>query len=388
MGPLGDVLRQAKVIVCVGSGGVGKTTVAAGLALGGVAQGRRVVVCTIDPAKRLANALGLSSLGNVAAQIDPKDLEAAGVPNGSELYAMMLDLKQSWDDFVTRYLPADVHESVLGSRFYQALSTAMAGSQEYIAMEKLYELHSCGDYDLVILDTPPTTHALDFLEAPKRVLDLLGNDAARKLLQPALSAGKAGMSLFQLGSNYVTKTISRLTGLETLQELATFMIQIRGMYDVTKDRAASVQSLLRSKDAAFVLVTSPGALTIDEAIYFHDLLEKEGMPVAAVAANRVHRDYLGDHAMPDAASLAESIRHAGLSDDVSQGFAVRLRDATREAQTLHEVDNEHLRRLEESVAPTPVLRIPRFEKDVYDLPDLWELDQYLFSTEPDTRSSS
>lgn len=373
-----EALRTKRVIVCVGSGGVGKTTVAATLALKAAVEGRKAIVLTIDPARRLANALGLSTLGNQETRVEDEVLRAAGLQPRGELWAMTLDLKRSWDDFIHRTVPGDRAEAILKNRFYQTLSSALAGSQEYIAMEKLYELYARGEWDLLILDTPPTAHALDFLDAPNRVLDFLDNEAARVILGPALAAGRVGLRLFNLGGNYIAKTLSKFTGGETLQELAAFMLEIQGTYDVFKDRAAKVKALLGSDEAAFVLVTSAHAFTIDEAIYFHQLLVQERMEVAAVVANRVHRDFLGDLHSPSVAELADGLARSGIPDGGAPPLSARLEQTVLEARAMAKLDARHLERLALACRPSAQLRVPRFDTDVYDLPGLWSLSQHLF----------
>ncbi|WP_373044611.1 ArsA family ATPase [Vulgatibacter sp.] len=373
-----EALRTRRVIVCVGSGGVGKTTVAATLALRAAVEGRKAIVLTIDPARRLANALGLANIGNLETRVEERWLREAGLAPQGELWAMMLDLKRSWDDFIHRTVPADRAEAILQNRFYQTLSSALAGSQEYIAMEKLHELYARGEWDLVILDTPPTAHALDFLEAPNRVLDFLDNEAARVILGPALAAGRMGMRLFNLGGNYVARTLSKFTGGETLQELGRFMVEIQGTYGVFKERAAKVKALLASDEAAFVLVTSAHAFTIDEAIYFHDLLVQERMPIAAVVANRVHRDFLDELPTPTPADLADGLARAGLPDGGAPPLSERLERTLLEARAMAQLDARHLERLRRACHPTRQLQVPRFDTDVYDLPGLWSLGQHLF----------
>ncbi len=372
-GPLLDALLHKRVIVCVGSGGVGKTTVAAALALEAARQGRRAIVCTIDPARRLANALGLAQLGNVETRIDAARLQAAGLSAKGELWAMMLDLKRSWDDLLSRHLPADKRERIFQNRFYVTLSSALAGSQEYIAMEKLYELHASDRFDLVVLDTPPTSNALDFLNAPDRILDFLDNEAAKVLLGPALKAGSVGLKLFQLGGGYVARTLSRFTGAETLQELAAFMVEIQGTYGVFKDRAARVKELLGSSETAFAVVTSAHALTVDEAIYFHALLAEERMQTAAVVCNRVHHDPLAGLALPEPGAVAAALAGRGLPIDLGD----RLVEVAREARVLAALDARHLGRLAAAVAPTPLVAVPRFPSDVYDLPSLAKIAAHL-----------
>ena len=245
-----DSLLEREVVVCVGAGGVGKTTVAAAVALHAAMAGKRAIVLTIDPARRLANALGLSELGNQATRVQ--------LPEGSKgnLWAMMLDLQRSWDEFVSRTVGPEKREAILQNRFYQTLSSSLAGSQEYIATQKLYEIHASGRYDLIVLDTPPTQNALDFLDAPKRILDFLGNETLRNLLGPALVAGRFGLRLFQLGGNAILKGLSRLTGAETLEEFARFLTEIQPTYDHFKERAVEVRSLLGSGRSSFLLVTS------------------------------------------------------------------------------------------------------------------------------------
>lgn len=373
-----EALRTRRVIVCVGSGGVGKTTVAATLALKAAVEGRKAIVLTIDPARRLANALGLATLGNVESRVDTAHLRQLGVEPKGELWAMMLDLKRSWDDFIYRTVPRDRADAILKNRFYQTLSSALAGSQEYIAMEKLYELYSRGDWDLLILDTPPTAHALDFLDAPNRVLDFLDNEAARAILGPAMAAGRMGLRLFNLGGNYIAKTLSKFTGGETLQELAAFMLEIQGTYDVFKDRAAKVKQLLGSEEAAFVLVTSAHAFTVDEAIYFHQVLVQERMHVAAVVANRVHPDFLGDLPNPTTAELGDGLARCGIPDAGAPPLSSRLEKTVLEARAMAQLDQRHLQRLAAACRPTQQLRVPRFDTDVYDLPGLWTLSQHLF----------
>ncbi len=374
---LDEALATRRVIVCVGSGGVGKTTLAASLALRAAVAGRKVIVCTIDPAKRLANALGLPELGNVETRIEPARLEAAGLRPRGELWALMLDLKRSWDDFITSALPPEKAAAVLENRFYRTLSSALAGSQEYIAMEKLHELASRGTWDLVILDTPPTAHALDFLDAPNRILDFLGGDAARVLLGPALAAGRVGLRFFHLGGSFVARTLSKLTGTELLEQLAGFLIEISGSYEVFKERAAKVKALLASDQAAFVLVTSAQAFTVDEAIYFHGLLVEEGMPIAAVVANRVHEDPLDGLPTPTPEVLADALLREGVADGGSPPLSVRLAHTAAEGRALAELDERHLARLAASTGPTPQRRVPRFDLDVYDLAGLWKIAGHL-----------
>jgi len=366
-----DAVASRRVLVCVGSGGVGKTTVAAALGLARAMEGQRVLVCTIDPARRLASAMGLGALGNVEARVPEAAFQEAGLHPRGELHAMMLDVKRTWDDLVTRHAPdAARRDRILKNRLYHQMSAALAGSQEYMAMEKLHELATDRDYDLIVLDTPPTAHALDFLDAPERIIDFLGNDTARLLLAPAAGAGRLGLRLAQLGSGYVAKTLARFTGADMLRDLGEFLAGFQGMYDGFKARAAEVRALLGRPTTGFVLVASPSPLSIDEVLAFHQRLRAEGMPVAGLVANRVTPDlWRGGGPLPDAAALA-----AALPDDAA--LADRLAATLAEHQRLAEGDARALARLYQAV-PGPRAEVPRLEHDVHDLAGLARLAERL-----------
>ncbi|MBK9516802.1 MAG: ArsA family ATPase [Anaeromyxobacter sp.] len=391
MSELGDAVAGRRVLVCVGSGGVGKTTVAAALGLAAALRGQRVLVCTIDPARRLASAMGLAALGNVEARVPDQAFQEAGLSPKGELFAMMLDVKRTWDDLVTRFAPDPARrDRILQNRLYQQMSAALAGSQEYMAMEKLHELATDRDYDLIVLDTPPTAHALDFLDAPERVLDFLGNDAARALLAPAAGAGRVGLRLAQLGTSYVARTLSRFTGAQLLGDLGEFLAGFHGMYDGFKARAAEVRALLARPTTGFVLVASPSPLSIDEALAFHQRLRAEGMPVAGLVANRVTASlWDGAGPLPDAAALAAALEAAagapaspgdgagaGQPTGAAGPLADRLAATLAEHQALAEADARALARLFEA-APLPRAVVPRLELDVHDLAGLARLAERL-----------
>ncbi len=369
-GSVREALGVRRIVVCVGSGGVGKTTLAAAIGLDRALAGARVLVCTIDPARRLANALGLAALGNVESRVPEHKFAEAGLAPRGELHAMMLDVKRTWDDLVARHAPdAARRDRILRNRLYQQMSAALAGSQEYMAMEKLYELATDRDYDVVVLDTPPTAHALDFLEAPDRILDFLGNETARALLAPALGAGRLGLRLAQLGGGYIAKTLARFTGQQVLGDLGDFLQGFQGMYDGFKERAGAVRALLSRPEVGFVLVASPSPLSIDEALAFHERLHAESMPIAGVVVNRVTPDlWPGDGPLPDAAALAA----AGASPAVSGRLAATL----AEHQLLAAGERRSAVRLLGRVdAPQSV--VPRPETDVHDLAGLARLAERL-----------
>ena len=362
--PLAQALGERRVLVCVGSGGVGKTTVAATLALRGAVEGKSALVCTIDPARRLADALGVPELGNEEASISSEALSAAsGVQPRASLHAMMLDMKRSWDELIVRFAPPDKRAKILENRFYQALSTTLAGSQEYIAMEKLWELAEGRDYQLIVLDTPPTAHALDFLDAPNRVLDVIDSDAARWLLTPALAAGKVGLQLFNLGGSYVARTLAKLTGAATLSELANFLLSISGLSEDFRTRARAVRHLLTHSQTAFVLVTGPAPERMGEVLHFHTLLKQNQMSVAAVVVNRVHPPPTEEQYRA-AARLEGELR-------------AKVEATLHEARVLAAQDAAGIAQLAQQCAPTPLVQVPRFERDLHDLAGLWHASRYL-----------
>jgi anion-transporting ArsA/GET3 family ATPase len=282
---------------------------------------------------------------------------------------MMLDVKRTWDDLVTRHAPDPARrERILRNRLYQQMSSALAGSQEYMAMEKLYELASDRDYDVVVLDTPPTAHALDFLDAPDRVLDFLGNETARALLAPAAAAGKLGLRLAQLGGGYIAKTLARFTGQAVLGDLGDFLQSFQGMYEGFKERAAEVHALLSRPEVGFVLVTSPSPVAIEEVLAFHERLHAESMPIAGLVANRVTPDLWPGGPLPGAPALA----HALGGGDRDAGLAERLASTLAEHQALAVAERRALDRLFAAI-DAPRVVIPRLETDVHDLAGLARL---------------
>lgn len=362
--PVSAAVENSSVVITVGSGGVGKTTISAAIALRSAFEGRGSLVCTIDPARRLANSLGLSSLGNNEARLGDETWAAAQLTPRAPMHAMMLDMKRTWDELIERRAPPEKREKILNNRFYQSLSTALAGSQEYIAMEKLCELRTQRDYPVIVLDTPPTAHALDFLDAPNRILDFLDNDAARWLMTPAMAAGKFGLKLFNLGGSYVAKTISRFTGTETLQALADFMLNMNTLNEGFRQRALQTRALLSAPSTSFVLVTGPMPDRIDEAVYFHTLLKQNEMHVAAIVVNRVH-------APVSPGVFAEASVVTGPLHD-------RVELTLRENAELAALDAQGIEKLKAQCPGTPVMLVPRFELDVHDLRSLYDTSQYLW----------
>ncbi len=301
-GGLDDVVANRHIIVCTGSGGVGKTTTAATLAMAAARRGRRTIVVTIDPARRLAQSMGLEQLDNTPRAV-------VGVDN---LDAMMLDMKRTFDEVIERHAddPARA-ERIKSNRFYQQISDTLAGTQEYMAMEKLFDLHNTGHYDCIVVDTPPTRNALDFLDAPRRLTDFLDGKFLKMFLSPGLSATKAIGKVAAFGTGLFMKAAGRITGAGVLDDLAEFFQSFDGMYEGFKQRSQAVYKLLSSGDAAFVVVASPDPGALREARFFVQRLAKDGMPLAGLVINRV--------AMPISDGLAA--RLAELSPDASRSLS-------------------------------------------------------------------
>ncbi|HWE25812.1 MAG TPA: ArsA-related P-loop ATPase [Myxococcales bacterium] len=379
---LDEVLARRRVLCCVGSGGVGKTTTAAALALRAAMAGQRAVVLTIDPARRLANSLGLKALGNRETRIESEVFRAAGLHPRGEMYAMMLDLKLTWDELVQRQAPSPERaQRILDNRLYQKLSTAMAGSLEYMAMEKVYELHSSGRFDVVVLDTPPTANALDFLHAPDRILDVLDNDAMRVVLGPVLKASRIGLRLFALPTGLVLRTLAKFTGQDFLRDLANFMIAFEGMYEGFKDRAGKVKRLLSGPETAFILVTGPNPLTIEEALFFHRALQQDGISTAAVVVNRVQRDPHRFSGPDSAPALSEALQLARISDAGNPPLSQRLARTLVEQATLADLDRRQVEELSRRLSAVPLFVVPQLRRDVHDLGGLWQIDECLSAAE-------
>lgn len=283
------ILADKRIIICCGSGGVGKTTVAASLALRAAIAGRKTLVCTIDPAKRLADSLGLRQLGNRETKIPDKIFSDVGIKAKGELWGMMLDSKRTFDDLIERIAPTlESKDRILANHYYQNITSALAGSQEFSAMEKLFELWEKKEYDLIVLDTPPTKHALDFLDAPKRLTTFLDGKVAQWFIKPYLMAGKMGFKFVHRSAGLLFKLLEKATGYQTMADMTEFFLAFEGLYDGFKDRAKKVRNLFSDDVTSFILVTSPQTPALAEARFFLEKLTAEKMPLGSVVFNRFH----------------------------------------------------------------------------------------------------
>jgi anion-transporting ArsA/GET3 family ATPase len=372
---IADVIVDKRIVICGGSGGVGKTTASAAIAMGAAARGRKVAVVTIDPARRLANSLGLEELGNEPALVDPQLFPAAGIEMEGELWAMMLDPKRTFDELIDRLAPNEKsRDEVLANRIYQELSNAVAGSQEFTAMAKLYELDRNHDFDLIVLDTPPSRNALDFLDAPDRLTQFFEGRALQVFLRPTGLAAR----VMGRGTGMVFGVLKRVTGIDLLEDLAVFFRSLSGMIDGFKERAQAVNKLLADPGTVFLLVTSPEREPIDEAIFFWRKLKAARMPFGGVVVNRVHHDLLGDAEVEDVS--------AELAAELGDKLAARVADNFRDYHVLARRDAQNIERLGKQLRDDRLLLIPYLDEDVHDVEGLARLDRYLFATEEERRA--
>jgi anion-transporting ArsA/GET3 family ATPase len=363
---LTERLEGKRICIVAGSGGVGKTTASAALALGLASAGERVAVVTIDPAKRLAESLGLEQLGNEPRRVEPELLEGHGIAMQGELWAMMLDPKATFDDLMVRLSPdAQTRDDVLGNRIYRELSGAVAGTQEFSAIAKLYDLHHEGGFDVLVLDTPPSRNALDFLDAPDRLTDFFEGRALRVFLAPTGIAGR----LLGAGTSVVFGVLKRITGVDLLGDIAAFFRSLGGLIDGFKERAAGVKSLLADPTTTFLIVTSPEREPAAEAAFFRGKLREAGMPFGGLIVNRTH--VLGDEF-----GEPEGVR-AKLSDALGPSLAAKVAESAADLQRRAARDAgsiEHIKtQLDE---PDPIV-VPMLEGDVTDVDGLLALYRQL-----------
>jgi anion-transporting ArsA/GET3 family ATPase len=365
-GPLRSRLHGKQVIVCVGAGGVGKTTTSAALALGLAREGRKVAVVTIDPARRLASALGLAELSGEPSRIDAEAFAAQGVDVSGELWALMLDSKGTFDSIVARLAPDEqAREEILTNPVYRELSTAVAGSQELSAIAKLYELYEEHSFDVIVLDTPPSRNALDFLEAPRRLLGFLEGRA----LQVFLAPGGITARLFGRGTALVFSIFARVTGVDMMRELSTFFRSMSSVIDGFGERTRKVSELLRSPQTTFLIVTSPEVEPAREASFLAERLRSGGLACGGLIVNRVHQDGLGEGTAEDVAEL--------LSADLGDGLAARVAANLADFDVLVRRDSETIARLCESVGERQPVLVPQLDEDVQDLDTLARIAERL-----------
>jgi anion-transporting ArsA/GET3 family ATPase len=363
--PLSKVALERQTVICAGPGGVGKTTCAAAIALEGARLGLRACVVTIDPAKRLADALGLQVLTNEAHKVELTGL-ARGGPGaengGGELWALMLDTKTTFDDVVRRNAGSEEQaQAILDNKLYRNISGALGGTQEYMAMEKLYELHHQGRFDLVVVDTPPTRHALDFLDAPGRLLRFLNNRIFRLLMVPT----RASLKALGMATQMLLRTISRVVGGAVVADAVAFFAAFEGMEQGFRDRATKVEELLSDSGTAFVVVAAPRRDAVTEAIYFSDRLRESARRVDALVINRMF-PYFGP--------VPPQLHEAAGTDPAIAALVTNLGDLDGVAGR----EEQYVAALAARLPGAPIIRVPFLSDDVHDLGGLAEVGRWLF----------
>ncbi|MCW2789640.1 MAG: ATPase [Aeromicrobium sp.] len=361
--------RTTEIIVCCGSGGVGKTTTAAAVALRAAEQGRRVCVLTIDPARRLAQSMGLTELDNT-----PRPVKGADLEGGGSLDAMMLDMKRTFDEVVEQHATPEKAAQILANPFYVALSSSFAGTQEYMAMEKLGQLHAqavdeAKRWDLIVVDTPPSRSALDFLDAPDRLSSLLDGRFIKLLLAPA----KGPARLLSAGFGIVTSALNKVLGAQVLTDMQTFVAAFDTLFGGFRQRAESTFALLQADGTAFLVVAAPEPAAMREASYFVERLGGEQMPLAGLVVNRVHDDGADGISAADAESASHRLSDGSTNDrltaDLLTIHADRMRVAARELRLKKRFTAAH---------PTvPTVSVAALAGDVHDLDGLREIGALL-----------
>jgi anion-transporting ArsA/GET3 family ATPase len=376
-----ELVDDRRVVICCGTGGVGKTTTAAVLALESARRGRNACVVTIDPARRLADALGIEHLTNDPTEIDQKlwaDIGGEGdtVVPGGRLFAMMLDTKSTFDLLVARNAASpEQAKRILDNTFYRNVSGALGGTQEYMAMEKLHQLHDEGDFDLIVVDTPPTRHALDFLDAPKRLTRLLDNRVFRLLMMPT----RAYLRVASVAVQTFLRTVSRVVGSEVIEDVVAFFRAFEGMEEGFRTRAKVVGDLLADPDTAFVLVCSPRRDAMQEATFFAHRLAEAGQSVQALIVNRVHPSF-GDEAPAGLRAAAEALRRSPAPNEAAARLSA-LYDNLADFREIAALERQHIEALRDRIGgDTALAYVPYLAHDVHDFATLHEVGELLFDT--------
>jgi anion-transporting ArsA/GET3 family ATPase len=371
---IAERLEGKAICIVAGSGGVGKTTSSAALALGLAARGQRVAVITIDPAKRLANALGMEELGNEPKLVDPAVFAAEGLEVKGELWAMMLDAKATFDGLIERLAPDEqTRDEILQNRIYQELSGAVAGSQEFTAVARVYDLHREGGFDVLVLDTPPSRNALDFLDAPDRISAFFQGRALKVFLAPTGFAAK----VVGRGTGVVFGVMKRVTGVDLLQDLSVFFRSLGSIIDGFTERAAGVKALLADPATTFLIVTSPQKEPVEEAIFFRGKLREAGMPFGGLVVNRVDPG-VGEPEPLDTDTLADE-----LADALGAPLARKVAKTVADAQVLAERDVASIARLREELDEREPILVPLMDADVHDVAGLVAVQKHLFAPAAD-----
>ena len=374
MSTIGDIVQNKRIVVCAGSGGVGKTTTAAAIAVRAALEGKKAAVLTIDPAKRLASSLGLKELTNEPTKVSKRKFTTAELEPKGELWAMMLDTKSTFDNVVVKYAPSpEQAQRIIANRFYRNISGTLSGTQEYMAMEKLYELYTEGDYDLIVIDTPPTRNALDFLDAPKRLTDFFESRVLRWFLLPYMKAGGGLMRMANVAATTFLRVVKRIVGAEVLEDTAEFFGNLEGMYEGFKERARQVAELLKSDVTTFIVVTSPSQDSVSEATFFAARLNESGLPFGALVVNRVH-PRLNQPIDVKPRQLARLAKDGDIAI-----LLARLLGNHESFMKVVTLEEQNLDALARKVPRHRWVRVPYLQQEAVDLPGLHAIGDQLFT---------
>lgn len=356
--------QETKIIIVCGSGGVGKTTVSASLGLRLALEGKRVAVLTIDPAKRLATSLGLKTLQN-------KPQKIALENSDGELWAMMLDTKSTFDHLIEKYAPdEDAKKRILNNKLYKHMSGMLAGTQEYMAMEKLYDIWQMHKYEAIIIDTPPVQNALDFLSAPQRMTNMIENSMLHLLLKPTLSVGKSSFKLFEKGSQQILKIFDRITGFAFLQDLSEMLIAFKELLVGFEQRSRQVFELMGHEETSFVTVNTCDERSRDECLAFKNQLEKMSFRLSRVIVNRVHSgSILSDQKLNETAKLLAESETPQVSEALVNNY--------KRFRPLIKRDANQIKAFKEDLTGVPLSQIPLFLTDVHDVAGLVQISEHL-----------
>ncbi|MCA9675623.1 MAG: ArsA family ATPase [Kofleriaceae bacterium] len=381
-----DAITQKRILVCVGSGGVGKTTTAAAMALAGARQGRRTLVLTIDPAKRLANSLGLDELGHTVQWVNHSLVHTPASWGGTtdtrgELFAMMLDQKAAFDEVVRHHAKdPEAIRRILANPIYAQISGSLAGAQEYAAMAKLEEFHATGQWDLIVVDTPPTAHALDFLDAPQKLTAAIDSPAI-EWFRKMQGGSQSGWSVVGKTGAFVLKRLAKFVGSQFLDDMAVFFTEFNDILGGFRKRAEETFSLLRQQQVGFVLVASPEQMAVREALFFHQRLATSEMPFAGFVVNRVHASRPARVGVAETEALlgaTPEVAALGLSGTSLRMAAEALVGAHADLEVLAGADAAAIDRLRQAAGPDArLVQVPFFREDVHDVSRLLDLGRYL-----------
>lgn len=388
---LWNIIQSKRIILLVGSGGVGKTTVSAAIALQAALRGKKVLAVTVDPAKRLANSMGLEEVGNVETRIN---LEELGFPRREkgELWVMMLDVKHSLDELISKYAPnEEIANRILTNNVYRAVSDSLAGTEEFVALGKLYELQHTGIYDMIIVDTAPTRHAIDFFESPMRLVNLLDIRILQWFMKPLEFIHKIGFKTFRKGTSFLIERVERTIGLTFFTEIASFLQNFEGMFDILQDKARRINNVLKDPEkTALGVVSSAEIGSLNLAQFLIEKLLDLGMPISFSIINRIHplykiseKEKLQLEQIAADKNTSEAIKTilSSSSEDPSVNFYPFFREVTRLSVSAARTDMKNITSLKNFASnKLPLFPIPFFNKDVCDLQGLYTLGSILFKS--------